>query len=65
MELNYTLIPGGFIIESDDGRIRIRQPFSLEGPGFRPMEPDEAEAAALALIAEIQASAAAAPDPEA
>lgn len=65
MQLTYTLIPGGFTVSSDDGRIRIRQPFALEGPGFRPMTPEEAEATAKAMMAEILASASGEPEPAA
>ncbi len=65
MNLTYTLIPGGFTVESDDGRVRIRQPFSPEGPGFRLMTPEEAEAAAKAMMAEILASASVEPEPAA
>ena len=65
MNLTYALIHGGFILESSDGRVRIRQPFSPEGPGFRPMTPEEAEATAKAMMAEILASASGEPEPAA
>ncbi|WP_312587231.1 hypothetical protein [Comamonas terrigena] len=56
MELAYVLIPGGYSIQSADGRIRIIQKFSPDRPGFEPMTPEEAEASAKALIAEILAN---------
>lgn len=56
MELTYTLIPGGYVVRSTDGRIHINQPFAPGEPGFRSMPPAEAEAAAKALIAELEAS---------
>lgn len=58
MEFTYTLITGGYRIDSADGRIRIIQPYAPGEPGFRAMSAEEATAAAEAAIAELQAQAA-------
>lgn len=57
MELTYELIPGGYRIFSDDGAYRIEQLFKRGVPGFQGMTPAEAEAEAIAHIAELKASA--------
>lgn len=57
MDLTYTLIPGGYRIDSADGRIRIVQPYAPGEPGFRAMTADEATAAAEAAIAELSQTA--------
>lgn len=58
MNLTYELIPGGYRI-LQDGRPWLDQPFNPSLPGFQPYTPAEAETAAQALIAEIEASVAA------
>lgn len=53
--LTYRLTPGGYQILSD-GKIWIDQPFNPNGTSAVPYTPEEAEAAAQALIAELSAS---------
>lgn len=56
--LTYKLTPGGYQILSD-GRVWIDQPFNPNGTSAVPYTAEEAEAAAQALIAELNASMAA------
>lgn len=58
MEFTYTLIAGGYRIDSTDGRIRIIQPYAPGEPGFRAMAPEEAAKAAETAIAELTAASA-------
>lgn len=59
----YTLVPGGeppvpnggYLVESTDGRVRFLQDFNPDLPGYQAYTPEEAEAAAIAKIAEFEA----------
>lgn len=53
--LTYNLTPGGYQILRDD-KVWIDQPFNPNGTSAVPYAPEEAEAAAQALIAELTAS---------
>lgn len=46
---------GGFMVESTDGQVRFIQDFNPDLPGYQPYTPEEAEAAAIAKIAEFEA----------